>query len=87
LIAAALKAAGRASDPGVQIPPAPQRACRKIYERTEGRASLHTSNSRVREIVDRAKKDHPYEVPGVSTRPITSGNPDYLAWIKQETTP
>ena len=59
----------------------------KIYERTEGRASLHTSDSRVREIVDRAKKDHPYEVPGVSTRPITSGNPDYLAWIKQETTP
>jgi periplasmic divalent cation tolerance protein len=59
----------------------------KIYERTEGRASLHTSLSRVHEIVDRANKEHPYEVPGISTRPITSGNPDYLAWIQQETTP
>ena len=38
----------------------------KIYERTEGRASLHTRHSRVQEIVDRANKDHPYEVPGIS---------------------
>jgi periplasmic divalent cation tolerance protein len=59
----------------------------EIYERTEGRVSLHTSRSRVSEIVARAKKDHPYEVPGISTRPITDGNPDYLAWITQETTP
>jgi periplasmic divalent cation tolerance protein len=59
----------------------------QIYERPEGRVSLHTSLSRVPEIVDRAKQDHPYEVPGISTRPITSGNPDYLAWIEQETTP
>ena len=59
----------------------------EIHERTEGRVSLHTRQSRVPEMVDRAKKDHPYEVPSISTRPITSGNPDYLAWIKQETTP
>lgn len=25
----------------------------------------------------------PYEVPGISTRTITYGNPDYLAWIVQ----
>jgi periplasmic divalent cation tolerance protein len=29
--------------------------------------------------------EHPYEVPGVSTRPIIDGNPDYLAWIAKET--
>jgi periplasmic divalent cation tolerance protein len=57
----------------------------EIYERSEGRVSLHTRHSRVPEIVDRAKKDHRYEVPGISTRPIVSGNPDYLAWIEQET--
>jgi periplasmic divalent cation tolerance protein len=57
----------------------------KVHERTEGRASLHTSRGRVAEIVERAKQEHPYEVPGVSTRPITDGNPDYLAWIAQET--
>jgi periplasmic divalent cation tolerance protein len=57
----------------------------EIHERTEGRVSLHTSRSRVPEIVDRIKREHPYEVPSVSTRPITGGNPDYLAWIAQET--
>jgi periplasmic divalent cation tolerance protein len=57
----------------------------EIYERTEGRVSLHTSRSRVSEIVAKAKQEHPYEVPGISARPIIDGNPDYLAWIRQET--
>jgi periplasmic divalent cation tolerance protein len=59
----------------------------EIYERTEGRVSLHTRRSRVPEIVDRAKREHPYELPGVSTRPIDGGNPDYLAWISDATNP
>ena len=60
-----------------------------IYERTEGRASLHTRRdlTLVAEIVALAKQEHPYEVPGISTRTITGGNPDYLAWITQETAP
>jgi periplasmic divalent cation tolerance protein len=57
----------------------------QVHERTEGRASLHTSQGRVAEIVARAQREHPYEVPGVSTRPIIGGNPDYLAWIAKET--
>jgi len=57
-----------------------------IYERREGRVSLHTSRGRVPEIVDRTKQEHPYEVPGVSVRPIDGGNPDYLAWIAEQTT-
>jgi uncharacterized protein involved in tolerance to divalent cations len=48
-----------------------------IYERTEGRVSLHTRCDRVAEIVALAKQEHPYEVPGISTRAITDGNPDY----------
>lgn len=59
----------------------------QVHERTEGRVSLHTSRRRVPEIVARAKLEHPYEVPGVSTRPINDGNPDYLAWIERETSP
>ena len=39
----------------------------EIYERTEGRVSLHTRRDRVAEIVAIAKKEHPYEVPGIST--------------------
>jgi periplasmic divalent cation tolerance protein len=41
-----------------------------VYERAEGRVSLHTSREPVAEIVTRAQREHPYEVPGVSTRPI-----------------
>jgi len=59
----------------------------EIYERTEGRVSLHTIESRITEIVARAKREHPYVIPGISTRPITDGNPDYLTWIRQETAP
>jgi hypothetical protein len=40
---------------------------------------------RVADIVARAKREHPYEVPGVSARPITDGNPDYLRWIEEQT--
>jgi periplasmic divalent cation tolerance protein len=57
----------------------------QVYERAEGRVSLHTSQSRVADIVARAKREHPYEVPGVSARPIIDGNPDYLAWIAKTT--
>jgi periplasmic divalent cation tolerance protein len=57
-----------------------------IYERQEGRVSLHTGRSRVSEIVARAKRDHPYQVPGISVRPIDGGNPDYLEWMAEETT-
>jgi len=59
----------------------------EIYERTEGRVSLHTRRDRVPEIIALARREHPYEVPGISTRMITGGNPDYLAWITQETAP
>lgn len=58
----------------------------EIHERTEGRVSLHTTRARVPDIVARARHEHPYEVPGVSARPIIDGNLDYLAWIVREST-
>jgi periplasmic divalent cation tolerance protein len=57
----------------------------EIFERVEGRASLHTRMSLVSAIVERVKASHPYEIPGISARPIVSGNPDYLQWIVNET--
>src|ERR1700761_5456202 len=59
----------------------------EVHERTEGRASLHTSRGRIPEIVERAKQEHPYEVPGISARLIIEGNPDSLAWTAQKTAP
>ena len=48
-------------------------------------ASLHTRTVLVEQIVERVKAQHPYEVPGISARPIIAGNPDYLRWIRDET--
>lgn len=59
----------------------------EIHERAEGRASLHTRRTLVPAIVERVKSAHPYEVPGISARPIVDGNPDYLQWMRDETTP
>jgi periplasmic divalent cation tolerance protein len=39
----------------------------------------------VEQIVERVKAQHPYEVPGISARPIIAGNPEYLRWIRDET--
>lgn len=58
-----------------------------VHERTEGRASLHTRRSLVPAIVAYATERHPYQVPGISARPIRDGNPAYLAWIADETDP
>lgn len=59
----------------------------QVHDKHEGRVSLHTRRSRVAEIVQRAKEHHPYDVPSISTRPIEDGNPEYLQWIRDETTP
>lgn len=56
-----------------------------IHERAEGRASVHTRQALIPAIVERAKREHPYQVPGISSRPINDGNPDYLEWIAEET--
>lgn len=57
----------------------------EVVERTEGRVSLNTRAALVPEIVEHVKRVHPYQVPGISSRPITDGNPDYLRWISNET--
>jgi periplasmic divalent cation tolerance protein len=57
----------------------------QVHERAEGRVSLHTGRDRVTDIVARAQREHPYEVPGVSARPIIDRNPDYLTWMAKET--
>jgi periplasmic divalent cation tolerance protein len=56
-----------------------------VHERTEGRASLHTRRALVPAIVQHAKEQHPYQVPGISARLIVDGNPEYLQWIVAET--
>jgi periplasmic divalent cation tolerance protein len=37
------------------------------------------------EVVSAVKEIHSYEVPEIIALPIVEGNPDYLAWLKEET--
>ena len=57
-----------------------------VHEATEGRAFLRTQRGHIDEIVTFVKERHPYEVPNVTALPIIDGNPDYLDWIRQEST-
>lgn len=56
----------------------------EVVERVEGRISMQTRSALIPEIVERVKSVHPYEVPGISSRPIVDGNPDYLQWMRNE---
>lgn len=56
-----------------------------VEDQAEVRATLHTRASQVPTIVDRANREHAYEVPCVIALPILAGNPEYLQWILTET--
>ena len=47
--------------------------------------ALRTRRSLLPQIVDRAKREHPYEVPSVVAIPIIDGGPDYIGWILEQT--
>jgi len=52
---------------------------------SEKRAHLHTRSELADQVIAFIKERHPYEVPNVTVVPLTNGNPDYLAWISEET--
>ena len=56
-----------------------------IQEERETRVALHTRQSLVPTIIERAREAHPYDVPCVLTLPVLDGNPAYLEWVLAET--
>jgi periplasmic divalent cation tolerance protein len=56
-----------------------------IHDDAEARVALHTRVSLVSRIVERAERDHPYDVPCVIALPIVGGDPAYLRWVLTET--
>jgi periplasmic divalent cation tolerance protein len=56
-----------------------------VHDETEARVALHTRRSLICAIVDRANRDHPYDVPCVIALPIVDGNPVYVDWVLNET--
>ena len=57
-----------------------------IQDEQEARVALHTRVELVSAIVDRANRDHSYDVPCVIALPIITANPAYADWVVAETT-
>jgi periplasmic divalent cation tolerance protein len=58
-----------------------------VQDDAEGRVALHTRASLVPAIIQRTTSEHSYEVPCVLALPVENGNPDYLAWVIESTSP
>ena len=46
-----------------------------------------TADARLAELTTRIQALHSYDVPEIVTLPSAAGNPEYLRWIRDETTP
>ena len=57
----------------------------EIYDVGEARVALHTRSSLVERIVEKANRDHPYEVPCVIATAVIAGNGSYSQWVVDET--
>jgi periplasmic divalent cation tolerance protein len=57
----------------------------KIETATETRMHLLTRADLVDHLVAFVREHHPYEVPNITAVPIIAGNPDFIAWVKNET--
>jgi periplasmic divalent cation tolerance protein len=56
-----------------------------IQDDPEIRVALHTRTELVPGLIDRIRKDHPYDVPCILAFSIDDANPDYIAWVEAET--
>jgi periplasmic divalent cation tolerance protein len=53
----------------------------KVEDASEALLVLKTARGRFKEIVDRVRAIHPYEVPEVIALPVAAGYDVYLDWI------
>lgn len=58
-----------------------------VEEADEWQCSIKTRATLVDEIIRCIRAVHSYQVPEIVVLPITSGNPDYLKWLENETAP
>ena len=59
----------------------------EVQDDAEARVALHTRESLVPAIVERAQAEHSYDVPCVIALPVIGGNPTYLDWVREQTAP
>ena len=56
-----------------------------VHETTEARAFLRSRGALFEELTAYVLEYHPYDVPNITAVRIVDGNPDYLAWLRSET--
>jgi periplasmic divalent cation tolerance protein len=49
--------------------------------------SCVTTRDRVGELTARVRELHPYDVPEIIATAVTAGDPEYLDWVRRESTP
>ncbi|TWH66338.1 divalent cation tolerance protein [Micromonospora olivasterospora] len=52
---------------------------------TEWSVRFKTASDRVAALVAQIRATHPYEVPEILVTRVESGNPDYTAWVYEQT--
>ena len=57
----------------------------KIQATPETRMHLLTRTDLVNRLVAFVRERHPYDVPNITAIPILAGNPDFIAWVTNET--
>lgn len=58
----------------------------RICNESESLLIAKTKTLLVHELIKEVKEHHSYKVPEIISIPINDGNPDYLDWLKSETT-
>ncbi|MFJ8581163.1 divalent-cation tolerance protein CutA [Micromonospora sp. NPDC093277] len=56
-----------------------------IETTVEWSVRFKTTSDRVAALVDQIRATHPYEVPEILVTRVESGNPDYAAWVREQT--
>jgi periplasmic divalent cation tolerance protein len=56
----------------------------RVEEASEAVLLVKTSADRSQAVLDRVKELHSYDCPCVVFWPLSGGNPDYLDWIRRE---
>ncbi|MBB5954166.1 periplasmic divalent cation tolerance protein [Saccharothrix tamanrassetensis] len=57
----------------------------EVRDEPEWQLWIKTAYDRVDALTDFIKADHTYDTPEVLALPVLGGNPDYLAWITEQT--
>jgi periplasmic divalent cation tolerance protein len=56
-----------------------------VTQAVEARCMIRTRRSLIPAIINRTRHDHPYELPGFIAMPLIYADPEYAAWIRDQT--